>query len=125
MNTTLKGLRLWLWSLLQKPSSTVLNNIEAVELRFDEMRDHLHLTLERQVRRFELKVMAWGATAVLLAISGVFLLMGAWLELCQLFGPVMASFLLALLLGFLAFIPLAVLARTLARDDRPDTPTHK
>ena len=125
MNTTLKGLRLWLWALLRKPSSTVLDNIETVELRFDEIRERLHLPLERRVRRFGLKVMAWGATVVLLVISGVFLLMGVWLELSQLLGPVMACFLLALLLGSLAFIPLAILARTLVRDERSDTLFHK
>jgi hypothetical protein len=96
-----------------------------VELRIDEIRERLHLTLERRVRRFELKVMAWDATAVLLAISGAFLLMGIWLELSQLLAPIMASFLLALLLGFLAFVPLAILARMLARDARPDTLTNK
>jgi hypothetical protein len=125
MNTTLKGLRLWLWTLLHKPSSAVLNNIETVELRFDEIRERLHLALERRVRHFELKVMAWGATAVLLAISGAFLLMSVWLGLRQLLGPVTASFLLALLLGLLACVPLAILAKMLARDDRSDTPTHK
>jgi hypothetical protein len=125
MSTTLEGLRLWLWTLLHKPSSTVLDNIEAVEIRFDEIRERLHQTLERRIRRFELKVMAWGATAVFLAISCALPLVGAWLELRQLLGPVMASLLLALLLGLLAFIPLAILARILARDERAGTPSHK
>jgi hypothetical protein len=45
-------------------------------------------------------------------VAGIFFLIGVWLALAQLLGPIWASFLLAIAFGGLAVTPLLALRRT-------------
>jgi hypothetical protein len=49
----------------------------------------------------------------LLAIGGIFFLIGLWFGLDQALGPIAASFLLAVLFGMLSILPLLFLRRAL------------
>ena len=107
------GLRLWLSSLVHWPARHLEDRIGEAEHRLEEMRSHLQVDLERQARRFELKAASWAVTALLLAIGGIFFLLGFWFGLDQVLGPVAASFLLAVLFGVLSVLPLLFLRRAL------------
>jgi hypothetical protein len=87
--------------------------IGEAEHRLEEMRNHLQAEMERQARRFELKAASWAITALLLAVGGIFFLMGLWFGLDQVLGPVAASFLLAILFAMLSVLPLLFLRRAL------------
>jgi hypothetical protein len=110
------GLRLWLGSLVHWPARRLEERIGEAEHRLEEMRSHLQIELERQARRFELKAASWAITALLLAIGGIFFLMGLWFGLDQTLGPIVASFLLAVLFGMLSVLPLLFLRRALRTD---------
>lgn len=109
----LSGLRLWIGSLIHWPARQLHAKIEATEHRFEEIEAAVRTDIERRVWRFERIAVAWAIAAGLLAIAGIFLLIGLWLGLAQLLGGVAASFLLAVAFGALALIPLLVLPRIL------------
>jgi hypothetical protein len=114
----LSGLRLWIGSLIHWPAKQLHARIEATEHRFEEIERALQADIERRVWRFERIAVAWAIATLLLAIAGIFLLIGLWLGLAQLFGRVAASFMLAAAFGVLALIPLLVLPKVLrARHD--------
>jgi fatty acid desaturase len=110
------GLRLWLSSLVHWPAQRIEKRIGEAEHRLEEMRDHLQAELEHQARRFELKAASWAITVLLLAIGGIFFLLGLWFGLDQVLGPIAASFLLAILFGMLSVLPLLFLRRALRTD---------
>jgi hypothetical protein len=94
--------------------------------RIDSVRNDLHHDLEtlredvqHRARHLEVRVAAWGVTVAMLAICGLFFLMGLWLGLRDFIGPVGASFVLAALFGLLAAVPQILLPRELARVDAP------
>jgi hypothetical protein len=103
-------------SLVHWPARRLEERIGEAEHRLEEMRSHLQVELERQARLFELKAASWAITALLLAIGGVFFLLGLWFGLDQVLGPIVASFLLAVLFGMLSVLPLVFLRRALRAD---------
>jgi uncharacterized membrane protein len=94
--------------------------------RVDEVRDEirhdaevLRDDIQHRARRLEVTVAAWGITAALLVVCGLFALMGLWFGLSAYIGPVGASFALAALFGSLAAVPVAILPQELTRLDGP------
>jgi hypothetical protein len=109
----LSGLRLWLSSLVHWPGRRLHERIDASEHWLEDVRDGFEAELERRVRHFERTAAAWAVTALLLAIAGIFLLIGLWLGFSQLLGRVTASLLLAAAFAALALIPIAILRKIL------------
>jgi fatty acid desaturase len=107
----LRGLRVWVSSLIHWPGRQLQGRLDAAEHRLDEIREDVQAELERRARHFEKVAVAWAATALLTAIAGFFLLLGLWLGFERLLGPVAASFLLAFLFVVLAPIPVIVLGK--------------
>jgi hypothetical protein len=115
------GLRGWLRNLLRTP---VLHFHE----RIDEARDEIHHdvdilrdNIQIKARRLEVTVAAWGITAGLLLVCGLFALIGLWLALSANIGPIGASFSLAALFGALAALPLQILPQELNQSRVPRT----
>jgi hypothetical protein len=115
----MSGLRTWLGSLLQRP-------VLLFHERVDEVRDEVHHDVEilrgdiqHRARRLEVTVAAWGITAALLALCGLFALMGLWLALSAYIGPIGASFALAAIFGLLAAVPVLILPQELSRLEAP------
>jgi hypothetical protein len=109
----LSGLRLWISSLIHWPARQLQTKIEATERLFEEIEEAVQTDLERRIWRFERIAVAWAITALLLAIAGIFLLIGLWLGFAQLLGRVAASFVLAAAFGALASIPILILPKVL------------
>jgi fatty acid desaturase len=105
----LSGLRLWVNSMIHWPTNQIREKLEVTEHRLEEIRDRVQADVERELWRFERMAVAWAITALLLAIAGIFFLIGLWVGLSTLFGPVLASFLLAVGFATIAPIPLLVL----------------
>jgi hypothetical protein len=106
------GLRLWVGSLIHWPIRRLHGRLDAAEQRIEEKLESIQIDLEHRARQFERAAVAWAAAALLLMIAGIFILIGLWLGLAQLLGPVWASFLLAIAFGGLAAAPLLALRRT-------------
>ena len=106
------GLRLWVGSLIHWPARQLHGRLEATEHRIEERLESIQLDLEHRAQQFERTVVAWAAAALLLTIGGIFFLIGLWLGLARLLGPVWASFLLAVAFGGLAAAPLLALRKT-------------
>ena len=75
----LSGLRLWIGSLIHWPARQLQAKIEATERRFEEIEEAVQSDIERRVWRFERIAVTWAITGLLLAIAGIFLLIGLWL----------------------------------------------
>jgi hypothetical protein len=108
----LSGLRLWVGSLIHWPAHQLHERLEATEHRIEEGLESIHVDLERRARQFERAAAAWAIAALLLTVAGIFFLIGVWLALAQMLGPVWASFLLAIAFGGLAAAPLLALRKT-------------
>jgi Putative Actinobacterial Holin-X, holin superfamily III len=106
------GLRLWVGSLIHWPARQLHGRLEATEHRIEERLESIQVDLEHRARQFERAVAAWAIAALLLMVAGIFFLIGVWLALAQLLGPVWASFLLAIAFGGLAAAPLLALRKT-------------
>jgi hypothetical protein len=115
----MSGLRTWLRNLLQKPVLLFHERVDEVRNEIHHDVDVLHDDIRHHARRLEVTVAAWGITAALLVVCGLFVLMGLWLGLREYVGPVGASFALAALFGSLAAVPVVVLPQELARLDAP------
>jgi hypothetical protein len=109
----LSGFRLWIGSLIHWPAEQFRAKIEATEHRFEEVEKAIQADLQRRVWRFERIAVAWAIAGFLLAIAGIFFLIGLWLWLAELLGGVIASFVLAVGFGALASIPLLILPKIL------------
>lgn len=115
VNMQLSGLRLWIGSLIHWPARQIRAKVEATERRLEEIEEAVQADMERRVWRFERIAVAWTIAGLLLAIAGIFFLIGLWLGLAQLLGSVVASFVLAVGIGALASIPFMILPRILRR----------
>ena len=106
------GLQLWLGSLIHWPAQEFHARLGATEHRIEEGLENIQIDLEHRARQFERTAAAWAVAALLLMIAGIFFLIGVWLGLARLLGPVWASFLLAIAFGGLAAMPLLALRKT-------------
>lgn len=106
------GLRLWVGSLIHWPARQIHARLDATEHRIEERLESIQLDLEHRAQQFERAAVAWAVAALLLMIGGIFFLIGLWLGLAKLLGPVWASFLLAIAFAGLAVMPLLMLRRT-------------
>jgi hypothetical protein len=118
-------LRTWLTNFLQRPVLLLHERVDGVRNEVNHDLEILRDDIQHRARRVEVQVAAWGVAAALLAVCGLFLLMGLWLGLSEYIGPVGASFALAALFGSLAAIPLAILPRELAQLDASHSPHTK
>ena len=112
-NIRLSGLRLWVSSLIHWPGRQLQGKLDAAEHRLDEIREDVQAELERRALLFEKVAAAWAVTALLIAIAGIFFLLGCWFGFARLFGPIAASFLLAVAFAALAPIPVIILRNRL------------
>jgi len=106
------GLRLWVGSLVHWPAQQLHGRLEATEHRIEERLESIQIDLEHRARQFERAAAAWVAAALLLMIAGIFFLIGVWLGLARLLGPIWASLLLAIAFAGFAATPLLVLRKT-------------
>jgi len=107
----LSGLRLWVSSLLHWPGQQLKGKLDAAEHRLEEIRESIQIDVERRARHFERVAAAWAVTGLLLAVAGMFFILGLWLGFAHIFGPVAASFLLAAIFVALASIPVLFLRK--------------
>jgi len=107
----MRGLRLWISSAVHWPIRRIHEKFDETEHKLEDIKENIQAELERRARRFERVAVAWGATALLLAIAGFLTILGAWLWLAQQFGSVAASFLLAAVFIALAPIPVVTLRK--------------
>jgi hypothetical protein len=111
MDIRMSGFRLWVSSLIHWPAQQIHGKLEEAEHRLGEIREVVQADLEHRVWYFERAATAWAITALLMAVAGVFLLIGLWLGIAQLLGGVAGSFLLAATFGALASLPMLVLRK--------------
>src|ERR1700722_2535155 len=107
----LRGLRLWVSSLIHWPGRQLQARLEGTEQKLEGLREDIQAELERRALLFEKIFAAWVATALLAAVAGIFFLLGCWLGFARLLGPVAASFLLAIIFVALAPLPVILLRR--------------
>jgi hypothetical protein len=102
----MRGPRAWLNNVLQKPVLVLHERVDSAKGEITRELEQLRDDVEVRAHRLEVRVATWGVAAVMLAVSGIFLLIGVWLALSGLAGPVWASVLLAALFAMLAAMTL-------------------
>jgi hypothetical protein len=117
----MKGLR-WILAFLRDPPGALGGSIATIRARLAPLEGRIQLTVTEALRTAARKL-ALGAVAAAFALVGVgYVLIGLWLGLDGLLGPVAASFVLgALFLGFSA-VPLALLNRMSRKPISTDEP---
>jgi hypothetical protein len=106
----MKGLR-WIVAFLRDPTGALGDSIASIRAWLAPLESRIQLTVAVALRKAARKL-ALGVVAAAFALAGVaYVLIGHWLGLESLLGPIGASFILgALFLSFSA-IPLALMNR--------------
>jgi hypothetical protein len=117
----MKGLR-WILAFLRDPPGALGGSIATIRARLAPLESRIRLTVTEALRTAARKL-ALGVVAVAFALVGAgYVLIGLWLGLESLLGPVAASFVLgALFLSFSA-IPLTLLNRMSRKPMSTDEP---
>ena len=106
----MKGLR-WILAFLRDPAGALGGFIATIRLRLAPLGDRIRLTATEALRRAARKL-ALGVVAAAFALVGIgYVLIGLWLGLESLLGPVAASFVLGALFLIFSAVPLALLNR--------------
>ena len=117
----MKGLR-WILAFLRDPTNALGGSLATIRARLAPLERRIHLTVTEALQRAARKL-ALSVVAAALALVGVaYVLIGLWLGLESLLGPIAASFVLgALFLSFSA-VPLVLLYRMSRKPISTDEP---
>jgi len=106
----MKGLR-WLLAFLRDPTGALGGSIGTIRARLAPLGSRIQLTVTESLRRAARKLVL-GVVAAAFALVGVgYVLIGLWLGLEHLLGPIAASFVLGALFLIFSAVPLALLNR--------------
>src|SRR2546421_21967 len=112
----MKGLR-WIFAFLRDPTGALGGSIATVRARLAPLESRIQLTVTEALRKAARKL-ALGAVAAAFALVGVaYVLIGLWLGLESLLGPIGASFVLVAMC--LTIVVRAVLAKAGVEDELP------
>ncbi len=107
----MKGLR-WILAFLRDPISALGSSIAKIRECLAPLESELQARLAETLRSAARKLaLAVGAAALAIVGAG-YVLIGLWLGLNRLLGPIGASFLLGVFFLLASLVPLAVLYRT-------------
>jgi hypothetical protein len=117
----MKGLR-WILASLRDPTGAVGGSIATIRVRLAPLESRIRLTVTEALRTAARKL-ALGVVAGVFALVGVgYALIGLWLGLESLLGPIAASFVLGALLLIFSTVPLALLNRMSRKPISTDEP---
>lgn len=106
----MKGLR-WILAFLRDPTGALGGSIATVRARLAPLESRIQLTVAEALRKAARKL-ALGIVAAAFALVGVgYVLIGLWLGLESLLGPIGASLVLGALFLSFSVVPLALLNR--------------
>jgi hypothetical protein len=106
----MKGLR-WIFAFLRDPTGAVGGSIATIRARLAPLEDRIRVTVTEALRNAARKL-ALGLVAAAFALVGVgYVLIGLWLGLESLVGPIGASFVLGALFLIFSAVPIALLNR--------------
>jgi hypothetical protein len=110
----MKGLR-WIFAFLRDPTDALAGSIATIRARLAPLESRIQLAVNQALRKAARKL-ALGAIAAAFALVGVaYVLIGLWLGLDRLLGPIGASFSLGALFLIFSAVPLALLNRNVAQ----------
>jgi hypothetical protein len=117
----MKGLR-WILAFLRDPTGAIGGSIATIRVRLAPLENRLQLTVTAALRKAARKL-ALGIVATAFALVGVgYVLIGLWLGLESLLGPIAASFVLGALFLIFSAVPLALLNRMSRKPISTDDP---
>ena len=117
----MKGLR-WIFAFLRDPTGALGGSIATIRARLVPLASRVQLIVTERLRTAVRKV-ALGVVAAAFALVGVgYVLIGLWLGLESLLGPIAASFVLGALFLIFSAVPLALLNRMSRKPISTDEP---
>src|SRR6266536_4066307 len=117
----MKGVR-WILAFLRDPTGALGGSIATIRARLAPLESRIRLTVTEALRTAARKL-ALGVVAAAFALVGVaYVLIGLWLGLESLLGPVAASFVLGALFLIFSAVPLALLNRMSRKPISTDEP---
>ena len=117
----MKGLR-WILAFLRDPTGALVGSIATIRVRLAPLESRLRLTVIEALQTAARKL-ALGVVASAFALVGAgYVLIGLWLGLESLLGPIAASFVLGALFLIFSAVPIALLNRMSRKPISTDEP---
>jgi hypothetical protein len=117
----MKGLR-WILAFLRDPTAALGGSVATLRGRLAPLASRIQLAVSEALRTAARKL-ALGVVASAFALVGVgYVLIGLWLGLESLLGPIAASFVLGALFLIFSAVPLALLNRMSRKPISTDAP---